>query len=299
MHRTWVKYRAPVGQRRVAGMPSPLDFLPTPGYPRRMHCGASRSSCWTRSPRSSWACSARCSAPTAPPTASPATTSRSARPDGRPVPHRAGFTFVPHADLAPIERADLVARARAPASATPAPPEVVAALRAAADRGAYVLSVCSGAFALGAAGLLDGRQLHHALAARRRAGPAATRRPRSTRTSLYVGDGRRADQRRHRRRHRPVPAPGPRRSTARRWPPRWPGGWSCRRTATAGRRSTSRRRCRAPRPGRPCSRCWRGLIEHLDRRLHRRASWPRGRTCRRAPSPAGSGPRPARPRTTG
>ncbi|MFC4492732.1 GlxA family transcriptional regulator [Streptomyces ovatisporus] len=38
------------------------------------------------------------------------------------------------------------------------PEELLAALRAAVDRGAWVLSVCSGAFLLGAAGLLDGRR---------------------------------------------------------------------------------------------------------------------------------------------
>jgi len=38
------------------------------------------------------------------------------------------------------------------------PPEVLEALRQAAARGATMLSVCSGAFVLGAAGLLDGRR---------------------------------------------------------------------------------------------------------------------------------------------
>jgi transcriptional regulator GlxA family with amidase domain len=38
------------------------------------------------------------------------------------------------------------------------PPEVLEALRRAAARGATMLSVCTGAFVLGAAGLLDGRQ---------------------------------------------------------------------------------------------------------------------------------------------
>jgi len=38
------------------------------------------------------------------------------------------------------------------------PEDLLAALRAAVDRGAWVLSVCSGAFVLGAAGLLDGRR---------------------------------------------------------------------------------------------------------------------------------------------
>jgi transcriptional regulator GlxA family with amidase domain len=38
------------------------------------------------------------------------------------------------------------------------PDELMGALRAAVDRGAWVLSVCSGVFALGAAGLLNGRR---------------------------------------------------------------------------------------------------------------------------------------------
>ena len=38
------------------------------------------------------------------------------------------------------------------------PPQVLDALRQAAARGATMLSVCSGAFVLGAAGLLDGRR---------------------------------------------------------------------------------------------------------------------------------------------
>lgn len=40
----------------------------------------------------------------------------------------------------------------------PPPPELLAALRAAAARGARIVSICSGAFVLAAAGLLDGRK---------------------------------------------------------------------------------------------------------------------------------------------
>ena len=52
------------------------------------------------------------------------------------------------------------------------PAPLIEALRATVARGGRVLSMCNGAFALGAAGLLDGRPVHHALAARRRAGQA-------------------------------------------------------------------------------------------------------------------------------
>src|SRR5262245_6684156 len=76
--------------------------------------------------------------------------------DGRPVRTSAGFHITPTADLKPVEDADLVAVPAHPWDTDPA--EAAAALRRAADRGAYILSVCSGAFLLGAAGLLDGRR---------------------------------------------------------------------------------------------------------------------------------------------
>ncbi|MGW4464552.1 GlxA family transcriptional regulator [Micromonospora sp. NBC_01796] len=77
--------------------------------------------------------------------------------DGKPVRSRSGFDVVPHSDLTPTEDADLVA---VPAYGDSAgfPEPVLEALRRAHRRGAYVLSVCSGAFVLGAAGLLDGRE---------------------------------------------------------------------------------------------------------------------------------------------
>jgi AraC family transcriptional regulator, transcriptional activator FtrA len=78
-------------------------------------------------------------------------------PDGEPVATKSGFSIVPGADLSPVEDADLVA---VPAHSDDAdiPETVLEALRRANARGAYVMSVCSGAFVLGAAGLLDGRE---------------------------------------------------------------------------------------------------------------------------------------------
>ncbi len=73
------------------------------------------------------------------------------------VPTSLGFGLQVEQDLARTEEADLVC---VPAQKRngPMPPEVLEALRAAVDRGARVLSVCSGAFVLGEAGLLDGRE---------------------------------------------------------------------------------------------------------------------------------------------
>ncbi|GGW33131.1 AraC family transcriptional regulator [Streptomyces lucensis JCM 4490] len=78
-----------------------------------------------------------------------------------------GFTVSTPYGLERLEDADLIA---VPAGETYAvreyPEELLAALRRAVDRGARVLSVCSGVFVLAAAGLLDGRRCavhwHHA-----------------------------------------------------------------------------------------------------------------------------------------
>ena len=74
-----------------------------------------------------------------------------------PVFTTAGFSLHVDHDLSRLDDADLVAVPAVPRNKV-VPGEVVEALRAAYDRGARVLSVCSGAFALGAAGLLDGRR---------------------------------------------------------------------------------------------------------------------------------------------
>ncbi|MFJ4620515.1 GlxA family transcriptional regulator [Streptomyces sp. NPDC088812] len=71
----------------------------------------------------------------------------------------AGFGVHTEHGLERLESADLIA---VPAGETylvrDYPPELLDALRRAVDRGTRVLSVCSGVFVLGAAGLLDGRR---------------------------------------------------------------------------------------------------------------------------------------------
>ena len=77
---------------------------------------------------------------------------------GRPVRTSVGASVVPDHDLSGLAGADLVA---VPAIHDPGtagyPDAALAALRSAADAGAIILTVCSGAFVAGAAGLLDGR----------------------------------------------------------------------------------------------------------------------------------------------
>ncbi|WP_028183070.1 GlxA family transcriptional regulator [Salinispora arenicola] len=108
--------------------------------------------------------------------------------DGGPVRTSSGFHLTPHGDLTAVDEADLVAVPAHPRD-SPVPPAALAALRQAAERDAYVFSVCSGAFVLGAAGLLDGRECTahwaHVDELRQRY-PAARVRC----NSLYVADGR-------------------------------------------------------------------------------------------------------------
>jgi AraC family transcriptional activator FtrA len=69
-----------------------------------------------------------------------------------------GFTMAAEHGLDAFASADTVMVVAVPDVRRDPPPEVVAALREAHARGARVVSICSGAFALAAAGLLDGRE---------------------------------------------------------------------------------------------------------------------------------------------
>lgn len=75
---------------------------------------------------------------------------------GEPLQTSVGAKLIPDLGLDAVEGADLVC-VPAATMRDEYPAAVLEVLRAAADRGATLLSVCSGAFILGAAGLLDGR----------------------------------------------------------------------------------------------------------------------------------------------
>lgn len=74
----------------------------------------------------------------------------------QPVRSSVGASLLPDQGLDGTRGADLVAVAAT--TERNYPPEVLDALRAAAAAGSTILTVCSGAFVVGAAGLLDGRR---------------------------------------------------------------------------------------------------------------------------------------------
>ena len=73
-----------------------------------------------------------------------------------PLDARNGTTVTAAYGLEAAADADLVAVPASDSARTPSP-AMVQVLRDAVDRGAWVMSVCSGSFTLGAAGILDGR----------------------------------------------------------------------------------------------------------------------------------------------
>ncbi|WP_171112049.1 MULTISPECIES: helix-turn-helix domain-containing protein [Streptomyces] len=79
--------------------------------------------------------------------------------EGPALRSSAGFSMQVEHGLERLESADLIAvPAGSCYESRTFPPELLDALRRGVERGARVLSVCSGVFVLGAAGLLDGRR---------------------------------------------------------------------------------------------------------------------------------------------
>jgi transcriptional regulator GlxA family with amidase domain len=78
--------------------------------------------------------------------------------DGRPLRSTTGFGVVPEGDLSLLSEADTVVVPAYFAVFSAPPKEATEALCEASARGARVISVCTGAFALAHAGLLDGRR---------------------------------------------------------------------------------------------------------------------------------------------
>jgi AraC family transcriptional activator FtrA len=109
-------------------------------------------------------------------------------PDPSPLRAVGGIALSADAGVEALEGADTVVVPAWPRIGEPVPPALLAALRQAHARGARVVSICSGAFVLAAAGLLDGRRAAthwRYAAALRRDHPAVE----VDETVLYVDDG--------------------------------------------------------------------------------------------------------------